>query len=177
MENINILKHDSKFEKANDSDSGYDIIAISDPEVKGEPCYEGGNIYEEINYIQYRTGIYLEPQSEFCYFLLYPRSSISKYNLQLANSVGVIDTSYRGEVLVRFNYLWQPKDLRTGTHHDSNFFTSRFTGVCINEERIYKKGDKIAQLIPSKNIPCNIHVVDTLTNTKRSSGGFGSTGK
>jgi len=85
--------------------------------------------------------------------LLFPRSSVSKYNLQLANSVGVIDSSYRGSIQFRFNK------------------TIGSESVC------YTTGDKAGQLIilPYPTIK-PVESTD-LSSTDRGEGGFGSTGK
>ena len=81
--------------------------------------------------------------------LLFPRSSISKTDLRLANAVGVIDSGYRGEIILKF-------DLSGGI--------------------LYKVGDRIAQLmlvpIPSINF---VEVVN-LPKSDRDTGGFGSSG-
>jgi dUTPase len=47
----------------------------------------------------------LEFYKQDCGFYLYPRSSISKTNLRLANSVGIIDSGYRGNILAIFDIL------------------------------------------------------------------------
>tara|TARA_Y100001973_G_scaffold106046_1_gene181736 strand:- start:5174 stop:5590 length:417 start_codon:yes stop_codon:yes gene_type:complete len=81
--------------------------------------------------------------------LLFPRSSISKTDLRLANAVGVVDSGYRGEIILKF-------DLSGGI--------------------LYKVGDRIAQLmlvpIPSINF---VEVVN-LPRSDRDTGGFGSSG-
>ena len=103
---------------------------------------------------------------------LFPRSSISKYNLVLANSVGTIDNGYRAQVLVRFKYIFQPEDLvflpEAGVQ--------RAYGI-VNPEFIYNKGDKICQLKARENIPVAFEVVDELPASGRNLGGFGSSGK
>lgn len=87
--------------------------------------------------------------------LLFPRSSISKLPLMLANSVGVIDPDYRGTFQVRFN--------RT------------FFGIF--NRRSYKIGDRVAQLMIMK-VPAIEYVdSDVISTTRRGKGGFGSTGK
>lgn len=147
--------------------------------------------FGSIDYIQYDTNIQVDPQSVDLvyrpkglgsdetepamvqdengpYFtLLFPRSSVSKYNLQLANSVGVIDRSYRGNLILRFNYLFQPFDLKTD---GKRFFSF------VNTNKIYQIGDKICQLVVSKEIYPTFSVQNELTQTKRGSNGFGSTG-
>ena len=183
MINFNVeLIGDAKLpQKAHDSDVGYDLVAASDPEIVGVYDECGGG-WARIDYIQYRTGIKIggeifikTPFREIPSFgkphaLIYPRSSISKYDLVLANSVGVIDPEYTGEILVRFKYIAQPEDLIFNKN------TGRLY-IDVNRERIYKKGDKIAQLVPMKQLDdVQFTVVDKIGETKRGAGGFGSTG-
>ena len=108
--------------------------------------------------------------------LAFPRSSVSKYNLQLANSIGLIDADYRGELLLRFNYLWQPQDLNVYTQdeYDENKKMSYIAGKP-NIDKIYKKGDKICQLKVTKVENVKFVLVDELSVTNRGDGGFGST--
>ncbi len=97
----------------NKGDAGYDIKAVSEPKIEGELWTE--DLYKRIDYIEYETNISIEPEvddlGEYNFFsLLFPRSSISKYNLSLCNSVGVIDSGYRDSIKVRFNYMSQPEN-------------------------------------------------------------------
>lgn len=157
--------------------TGYDIIATSDPKIDGlkftsspvEETSEVGNQWSYINYIQYETNLFVAPETQTHDIKIYPRSSISKYNLSLANSVPVIDNDYRGMILLRFNYLWQPKN-----------YSIHPNGAIVGEldiNSIYKKGDAIAQLTVSSVIPVEFVVVDDLSQTVRGEGGFGSTEK
>lgn len=118
-------------------DAGYDIVAATDP-IFGE------------NYVEYGTGLKIQPP-ENCVVLAFPRSSISKMDLVLANSVGVIDNGYRGEIKIRFKLL--TKNLPT----------------------LYKKGDRIAQLVFVPFFRPEI-IESYLNSTDREEGGFGSTG-
>jgi len=81
-----------------------------------------------------------------------PRSSISKTSLMLCNPPGTIDSDYRGELIVRFKAI-------------------------DDREIIYGIGDRVAQLVIKPVPKVQLIEVDELTNTKRSNGGFGSTGK
>ena len=101
--------------------AGYDVVAIDEPIVVGEIgreiTLENGTIvplYKNINYLEYHTALKVAPQDEpngDYYFLdARARSSVRKYNLLLANSVGTIDNDYRGEILVSFKYVFQPED-------------------------------------------------------------------
>lgn len=86
--------------------------------------------------------------------LLFPRSSISKTPLRMANSVGVIDSGYKGEIKVP---LYNTSDI---------------------EIIDFEKYERIAQLviIPISEVN-ELEVVDDLGGSDRGFGGFGSTGK
>ena len=85
--------------------------------------------------------------------LVFPRSSIRNTELILSNSVGVIDAGYRGELQATFNKL---------------------NGL---DSIAYNVGDRIAQIIIVPHPIVQIVEVDELSESKRGSGGFGSTGK
>ncbi len=150
-------------------DAGYDIIAFEDPKIIGQEIRKG--VYSSIDYIQYETNVSVAPEneSEF-YSLVYPRSSVSKYNLILANSVGVIDSGYRETIKLRFKYICQPQDF-TVSHDDMRFYTG------INKEKIYKKGDKIGQLAWMSHNKPFVEFIENLPPSERGPGGFGSTGQ
>lgn len=182
---INYLKNDlvTVPKRAKTGDLGYDIVATSDPIIVGEkmPILDVENqidYYLSIDYIQYETSLQIQPQKDInwrgierkFHTLAFPRSSISTKNLILKNSIGLIDSGYSGKILMRYSYVWQPSDLVP---------LSGAAPFCIkvNKDKIYKKGDKIAQLVPYKNIDADFIGVDELDNTDRGEGGFGSTGK
>ena len=119
--------------KAHPTDAGYDLVCTS------ITCTE--------KYIEYGTGLSIALPENTVGFLC-PRSSISKYDLSLANSVGVLDQNYRGEVKLRF----------------------RNTGF-----DIYQVGDKVGQLVVLDLNKHILEVVDSLDDTDRGNGGFGST--
>jgi dUTPase len=178
---IQILKNetyqsvDNLPKKGTDRATGYDVIATSGPEIIGETNDRGG--YKRVDYIQYRTNLKLAVQkdrvfSNFGYndfdhdILAFPRSSISKYNLVLANCIGLIDADYRGEVLLRFKYIFQPEDY--------NIIDNQIIGG-VNQTKIYSIGDKICQLKVTKVENVEFTLVDELDVTDRGDGGFGST--
>jgi dUTP pyrophosphatase len=97
----------------------------------------------------YGTGLAMEIPEGFV-GLVFPRSSIAKKDLILSNSVGVIDSGYRGEIMVKF------KD----------------TGVCH-----YDRGERICQIIIMPYPSIEFEEVDELSETNRGDGGFGSSGK
>jgi dUTP pyrophosphatase len=84
-------------------------------------------------------------------YYLYPRSSISKTPLRLANSVGIIDNTYRGHIMAKVD----------------NISDAPFT---------IKRGERLFQLCHPTLLPLHVAFVGTVnTNTARGAGGFGST--
>lgn len=123
---------------AHSTDAGMDLVAVS--------------MNETDKYIEYDTGIALEIPKGYV-GLVFPRSSVSKLDLVQANSVGVIDSSYRNSIKVRFKKL---KD----------------NGVCV-----YVPGERIAQLIILPYPMIGFNEVEKLSDSDRGLDGFGSTGK
>lgn len=83
--------------------------------------------------------------------LVYVRSSLGVKGVVLANGTGVIDSDYRGEILLKLTALKHP--------------------VAIDD------GDRIAQLVITPILTPELEQVETLDTTERGTGGFGSTGK
>lgn len=141
MKTVKVLKTHPKAQlpqRANPSDAGFDLVAT-------EVQYKDG-------YLQYHTGLSLEIPEGYAGFL-YPRSSISNYDLTLANCVGVIDSGYRGEILARFRVL-PPGRME------------------------YKVGDRIAQLIIRKVEDIAFEeAIEGLEESDRGTSGFGSSGQ
>lgn len=120
--------------------------------------------FERKHLLLYRTGIAVEIPRGYV-GLLVPRSSVAtKTDLSLANSVGVIDSDYRGEIMAVFRI------------HDYNLprHSEEHGGYAFTE---YEAGDRVCQLVV---VPCpqfECVEVDELETTARGEGGFGSTGK
>ena len=99
-----------------------------------------------------RTGLSFEIPKGYV-GLIYIRSSIgTKLDLVLSNQVGVIDSDYRGEVMLPLRNLGR-------------------------SARVINSGTRIAQMIITPINQVGIEVVKELSETKRGDGGFGSTGK
>ena len=108
---------------------------------------------EEAKVLVYHTGLAFEiPRGHVG--LLFPRSSIYRKTLWLTNSVGVLDADYRGEVLFKYAIRWN-------TREDPEF---------------YNVGDRIGQLVVVPIPEVAFIEADTLTETKRGTNGYGSTG-
>lgn len=111
-------------------------------------------------FYEYGTGISIEIPEGYV-GLIYPRSSISKKDLSLCNSVGVIDSGYRGEIKFRFQLT-----------------QSGATKVQLAREvDIYKIGDRIGQLMIVPYPQVEFEEVAELSDTSRGRGGFGSSGE
>jgi len=146
-------------------DVGYDIKAVSEPLVVGFRLQD--NEWKHIDYIEYDTGVKIQPSDPTIGTFLFPRSSISRYNLVLSNSVGVIDSGYRNSIKVRFKYIPQPSDYR---------IFKEWVIIKPALDRIYQRGDKIAQLVFISTIKPSIERVETLPDSERAEKGFGSSG-
>jgi dUTP pyrophosphatase len=168
--------------------AGYDIVAVDDPQIFGEVgselTLEDGTkvpLYKSIQYLEYHTALKVQPKwneyGEYHHLDMHPRSSVRKYNLILANSIGVIDNDYRGEILVSFKYIFQPEDFVIQYEELEKGFKPLNLLAGINWTKVYRKGDKIAQLIAEKTNEANYVFVSELTPTARGEGGHGSTGQ
>lgn len=126
--------------RAHDIDSGMDL-------------YSSHILRDNSEELWFGTGIAVEIPIGFS-GLIFPRSSISKVPLSLANSVGVIDPGYRGEIQVRFNRIeWLQKE---------------------NDD--YEIGDRVAQMIIVQ-VPNFIPVwAEKLEDSERGADGWGSSG-
>lgn len=165
---IYIQKNFKLVDKAFQNDIGFDVKCIKEPDVIGEK-FIGEDVYLSIDYIEYDTGIRIDPtqrNKEKIFCLLFPRSSISnKTSLVLANSIGLVDPDYRESIKFRFRYLYQPSDLIN---------INDKIALKLNRKKIYSIGDKIGQIVFCKNIDVDLKYVDELSQSIRS--GFGSTG-
>ncbi len=107
------------------------------------------------------------PFSPPCGFYLYPRSSISKTRMRLANSVGIIDAGYRGDLIAAVDTI-------------GLFGSTDIWHVWKETLSPIKKYDRYFQVCAPDLSPFLVHIVDTAEElsppTARGSGGFGSTG-
>ena len=85
-------------------------------------------------------------------YYLFPRSSISKTPLRLANSIGLIDGGYRGELIGMVDNIY-------------------------NEDFHVKRGERYFQLVAVDSSPIDFELVKELSKSSRGEGGFGSTGR
>jgi dUTP pyrophosphatase len=133
--------------KATLGSAGYDLCSAEDSDVIIYPGEKKG----------IGTGIAIALLPDICGMIL-PRSGLAttKGNITVANSPGLIDSDYRGEIIV---WLYNRSQNGSGPQ----FF-------------VVKPGDRIAQLVLISTVQRDFVVVDELTETARGYGGFGSTG-
>ena len=129
---------------AHSTDAGLDLTAISH-EYK-----------EEYDCDVYGTGLAIEIPEGYV-GLIFPRSSNRKTNSYLTNSVGVIDSGYRGEIMISF----KNRDVSSIDKHILP----------------YNIGDRVAQLIIIPYPSIKLIEVNELSDSERGEGGHGSTGK
>jgi dUTP pyrophosphatase len=116
-------------------DAGMDVYAISKKETE--------------KFVEYGTGLCFEIPENYV-MLIFPRSSVTNKDLMFKNSVGVLDSTYRGELILRFNKFGKED---------------------------YEIGERVGQIIIIPYPEIEFLEVDELSETARGEGGFGSTGK
>jgi len=129
---------------AKPGDAGLDLTAVN---FVAEKLPSGRLI------VSYDTGLSVEIPEGYV-GLIFPRSSIFKKSLCLTNSVGVLDSGYRGEIKFKFEVT----------------ASSPVAGMG------YELGERIGQLIVIPYPKVNFEEVEELSTTERGDGGFGSTG-
>ena len=127
--------------QATKGSAGWDLTATSGELIKDKKAIYG-------------TGLAVEIPKGYV-GLLFPRSSIHNKTLRLSNSVGVIDSDYRGEVKAIFDR----------------------SASCPRDCELYQVGDRICQLIILPVPTIEWEESEELTNTTRGEGGYGSTGR
>ena len=120
---------------AKDGDAGMDLTAV--------------DVTADAGVITYKTGLAVEIP-RWHVGLLFPRSSVYKTGQSLTNCVGVIDSGYRGEIMLKFTLS--------------------------PYQREYQRGDRVGHLIIMPHPKIEFEEVEKLTQTDRGEGGYGSTG-
>jgi dUTP pyrophosphatase len=140
------FSHNEKVLSIRFADSGFDLLSPDDINMEQREAKPF-----MLNY-QVKCAMYKDDEPQAYY--LYARSSIYKTGLRMANSVGIIDRGYRGDICAVFDLLDGVKNI--------------------------EKHQRINQICHPNLEPFLVEVVDSLDklgNTERGEGGFGSTGK
>ena len=150
--------HNKLLNNIDNIDAGFDIFSprqfcFNDPTIVNKLDYQiccSAKIYKNNynNIKTFNTGFYM-----------YPRSSLSKTPLRLANSVGIIDAGYRGNLIGMFDYKENGFD-------DKGWY-------------LVEKEDRLVQICAPNLVPIFVELVDSIEQlgpqTSRGEGGFGST--
>jgi deoxyuridine 5'-triphosphate nucleotidohydrolase len=138
-------------EKLSSDNAGYDlkVVAPVNPTQNATLIPLGVKARMTVHYIPFEDEV---PVVEDCHFTLEPRSSIYKTGFMMANGRGIIDKTYRGELMAPL--------VSVGSN-----------------QTIVEPGTRLFQIIaPALSYISEVRYVDSLPETKRGSGGFGSTG-
>ena len=164
-----------KNQERSDEDAGFDMYVAEDCETKAGTvsllnlgcrarmvkCL-GGGVEQDVPY------------------WLAPRSSIWKSGVIQANSLGIIDKSYRGVLMGAVTPIYKP----TGYWSSMSGKSTNGSHVWVNSDSkdtgnpIIERGQRLFQILaPDMGWIKEVRIVDSLPETKRGEGGFGSTGK
>jgi len=143
--------HNKLINNINHIDAGFDLFS---PDTK-QLSTAGVN---KLDYnLSCSAKIYTEGRAHNTGFYMYPRSSISKSNVRLANNVGIIDAGYRGHLMGMFDLVYPN-----------------------NMNNVINKFERHLQICAPGLIPIVVELVNSREElgeeTARGSGGFGSTG-
>ena len=159
---------------AHETDCGMDLTAVS-------------KTFDEYGNVVYGFGLAFEIPEGYAGFI-FPRSSNHKSGLLLTNSVGIVDSCYRGEVTAKFASRYamiRPKKLvdkikmffETKKSFKKAIFNDIYTNPCLDKNANYNIGDRVAQMVILPYPKVEFVEVDELSDTERGTGGYGSTGK
>jgi len=125
---------------AKDGDAGMDMTCVELERTK--------------DFIEYKTGIAMEIPEGYM-GLLFPRSSNSKKDLLMCNSVGIVDAGYRGPINFRFKRV--PDEFN-------------------RSKNIYELGERVGQIVILPFPQIEFEEVEELNTTERGENGFGHSG-
>lgn len=153
-----------KYAKA--GDAGLDFVAIT-KEVSREQTIYG-------------TGLAVEIPPGYV-GLIFQRSSVRNYTMSLSNAVGVIDSGYRGELKAIFNHITDRTEIRQETRpfwdHKDELVGIGPKDFVVQAQKHYEVGDKIMQLVILPYPQVELVEAESLSETERGEGGWGSTGR
>lgn len=154
---------------AHSTDCGLDLTAVS-------------KTYDKYGNVVYGFGLAFEIPEGYAGFI-FPRSSNHKSGLLLTNSVGVIDSGYRGEVTSRFaNRCEMTLPLKFWDRMKYLLSGKGWDGMRLHINHnfrpdVHEVGDRIAQMVILPYPKVEFNEVEELSETERGKGGHGSTGK
>lgn len=147
---------------AKEGDAGMDLTAVS--------------VRISDRFIEYGTGLIIEIPEGYV-GKLYARSSVSNTDLTLANCVGIVEHTYRGEIKLRFSINNKVYNIESFANNDNNAGQFRDDQI---EPIMYEVGDRIGQIIIERLEKWEFNQIkenEELTATNRGEQGFGSSGR
>jgi dUTPase len=173
-------EHNNKlFNNPHHIDAGFDLFAPGAPDSRDDhnfnpsvlrfygPGWETQNPVNRLNLrVSCSARMFTDTGKMFdTGYYMYPRSSLSRTPLRLANSTGIIDAGYRGHLMGMFDVVNLPDNLSPS--READFFGQKF--------------DRYLQICAPGLVPIIIEIVDSREElgeeTARGGGGFGSTGR
>ena len=156
---IDVNINTPKLSYAKEGDAGIDLTATS-------------KWYDENGNVCFGTNRAFEIPKGFVGFV-FPRSSNARQQLLLSNSVGVIDSGYRGEVMLKFKSSASSFSLKSLF---KLIFKPDADITLINNLKVsYNVGDRIGQIIILPFPQIEFEETEELSETERGNGGYGST--
>ena len=173
-------EHNNKlFNNPHHIDAGFDLFAPGAPDSRDDhnfnpsvlrfygPGWETQNPVNRLNLrVSCSARMFTDTGKMFdTGYYMYPRSSLSRTPLRLANSTGIIDAGYRGHLMGMFDVVNLPDNLSPS--READFFGQKF--------------DRYLQICAPGMVPIIVEIVDSREElgeeTARGGGGFGSTGR
>ena len=141
--------HNTMVNVSSTPDSGFDLFIPNEQKFNN---YHHANAIWKPLFVDLNVKASMIENNKYVGFQIYPRSSISKTPLMLANQVGIIDSGYRGSLMAAFRSF--------------------------QEEYKIEKNSRLVQICHPSLKPFLVKIVneDDLSITERGEGGFGSTG-
>jgi len=149
-----------------DIDAGFDLTAVWKEETD--------------KYTVYGTGLAFEIPAGYV-GLMFPRSSVTNEDLMLKNAVGVVDATYRGEIMCRFIHAVHEMFENENDMDDLGDYYK--DGKAINLKMLnrhmdeYEVGDRVCQMVFMELPKVNLIEAKELSDTERGTDGYGSSGK
>ena len=147
-------KHNHAMNTSDCPNAGFDLFVPQKVTLSG---FTNTEINRRCTMVKHNVSCSMTRSSGYLSYYMYPRSSISKTTAILANSVGIIDSGYRGDVMAALKFVDDGNDAYTIQPYE------RIVQICSPDlGRFY------------------VHILaegEELSSTERGDGGFGSTGK
>ena len=154
--NEDIYNYYTNYKPKHEDDSGFDLPAVQDYHI-----HTISPVVGFVKSIGIKFGISCcmknNDTGKCVGYYLYPRSSFHKYNLVVANHLGIIDAGYRGPITGMVKPLHLTNDIMSTVDIDT--------------------GMKLFQICAPDLSPFNVELVTELPESSRGTDGFGSTGK